>query len=120
MRTLDAGWIPARVKARSRVGGWRPPALYGRFKAQVPELPVAVFFFNFWDHNTYVSDPKGIELPNVGAAREEALKTARHILEDGLAQGDDRSAWKFDIKDSADRTVLTLPFAEARSEKPCS
>jgi hypothetical protein len=72
-----------------------------------------VFFFNFWDHKTYVPDPKGIELPNLNAVREEALKSVRHLIDDGLAKGDDRSGWKFDIKDGADHTVLTVPFTEA-------
>jgi hypothetical protein len=76
---------------------------------------MTTFFFNFWDHNTYVPDPKGIELPNLDAVREQALKTARQLLDDGIAQGEDRSGWKFDIKDSRDETVLTLPFTEAAS-----
>jgi hypothetical protein len=77
---------------------------------------VPVFFFNFWDHKAYVPDPKGIELPGVSAVREQALKSAREILEDGRAQGDDRSGWRFDVKDGSDDTVLTMPFAEAASE----
>src|SRR3954463_8909119 len=74
---------------------------------------MTLFFFNFWDHNTYVVDPKGVELPNPNAVREQALKAARQIVDDGIAHGDDRSGWKFDIKNSSDRTSLTLPFAEA-------
>jgi hypothetical protein len=79
-----------------------------------------VFFFNFWDHNTYVSDQNGIELPDVNAVRRKALVTAREILEDGADQGDDRTGWTFDIKDSQERTVLTLPFADAISGEPRS
>jgi hypothetical protein len=79
---------------------------------------MTLFFFNFWDHNTYVVDPKGVELPNPNAVREQALKAARQIVDDGIAHGDDRSGWKFDIKDSSDRTVLTLPFAEAMLGQP--
>ena len=79
-----------------------------------------VFFFNFWDHKAYVSDPKGIELPDLDAVRGKALATAREILDDGASQGDDRTGWKFDIKDSREQTVLTVPFAEAISQEPRS
>jgi hypothetical protein len=77
-----------------------------------------VFFFNFWDHKAYVSDPKGIELPNLDAVRDEAIRSARDILDDGLAKGDDRIGWTFDIKDNTDQTVLTVPFAEADRKRP--
>ena len=72
-----------------------------------------VFYFNFWDHKAYVSDPKGIELPDLNAVRMRAMNAAREIVDDGKSQGDDRTQWKFDIKDSSDRTVLTVPFSAA-------
>jgi len=79
------------------------------------EWLVPVFYFNFWDHKAYVSDPRGIELPDLDAVRKRALDAAREIVEDGKAQGDDRTQWKFDIKDSTDETVLTMPFSAATS-----
>jgi hypothetical protein len=72
-----------------------------------------LFYFNFWDHKAYVSDPKGIELRDLDAVRKRALDAAREIVDDGEAQGDDRTGWKFDIKDNSDRTVLTMPFSAA-------
>jgi hypothetical protein len=76
-------------------------------------VAVPVFYFNFWDHKAYVSDPKGIELPDLDAVRRRALDAAREIVEDGKVQGDDRTRWKFEIKDNTDRTVLTMPFSAA-------
>jgi hypothetical protein len=35
-----------------------------------------VFYFNFWDHKAYVSDPKGIELSGLDAVRKRALDAA--------------------------------------------
>jgi hypothetical protein len=52
-------------------------------------------------------------VPDLDAVRKRALDVAKDILDDGEAQGDDRIEWRFDIEDSADRTVLTMPFSAA-------
>ena len=71
------------------------------------------FFFDLWDSNAFVPDPNGIALPDLAAAREEALKSARAILDQGRANGEDRSGWVFEIKNSSYETVLKMPFTEA-------
>ncbi len=76
-----------------------------------------VFYFNFWDHKAYVADPSGIELANLDAVRERALDAAGEIMADGKTQGDDRTGWRFDIKDSTDQTVMTIPFSAATAAR---
>jgi hypothetical protein len=76
---------------------------------------VPVFYLSFWDRKAHVSDPKGIELPDLDAVRKRALNAARQILEDGKAQGDDRTRWK-STSSSTDQTVLTMPFSAAATK----
>jgi len=76
-----------------------------------------VFYFNFWDHKAYVSDRNGIELANLDAVHKPALHVASKIMADGKAQGDDRTGWRFDIKDSTDQTVMTMPFSDATAAR---
>ncbi len=71
------------------------------------------FTFNILDHKAYLPDPQGTDLPDVVAARRQAVQSAREILVDGAARGDDRTGWTVVVMDEADRTVLTLPFREA-------
>ena len=40
-----------------------------------------VFYLNFWDHKAYVSDPKGIELPDLDAVRKRAEEKLRRQVE---------------------------------------
>lgn len=72
-----------------------------------------LFYFNLWDSKAFVADPQGIELPNLDAVREEAIKSALEVLTDGQAKGEDRTGWTFEVKDAQDHTVLQLPFARA-------
>src|SRR3712207_6178812 len=86
------------------------PALRRETRVISWRMAMPVFYFNFWDHKAYVSDPNGIELANLDAPHKRALDVANEIMADGQAQGDDRTGWRFDIKDSTDQRVLTMPF----------
>lgn len=71
------------------------------------------FFFDFWDHKAFVHDHVGIDLADVPSVRRRAAAQARNIIDEGRANGEDRSDWVFEIKDEAAHTVLTMPFSQA-------
>lgn len=82
------------------------------------------FFFDFWDHKAFVSDPNGIDLADIEAVRREAAREASQLLAEGRANGEDRSDRRFEIKDEAAQVVLAAPFGEvgsgARDETPAA
>jgi hypothetical protein len=57
--------------------------------------------------------PKGVTHPDLEAAREEALATARTITAEGDQKGEERRSWCFEIMDRANQQVLTVAFLEA-------
>jgi hypothetical protein len=65
------------------------------------------------DHKAFVHDHVGIDLADVPSARRRAAAQARNIIDEGRANGEDRSDWVFEIKDEAAHTVLTMPFSQA-------
>ena len=64
------------------------------------------FFFNIRDGYNLDEDDEGIELPDVEAARAEALATVEE-LRDQLA---DAGNIELEITDESGRRVLTVPF----------
>ncbi len=76
------------------------------------------YFFNFWDHKAFVSDPDGADLPDLIEVRRRAAITAGDLISQGRANHENRDGWVFEIKDEADQTVLKVPFAEAARDKP--
>jgi hypothetical protein len=71
------------------------------------------FFFDFWDSKAFVHDRVGIDLADVPSVRRRAAEEARNIINQGRANGEDRSDWVFEIKDETAHTVLTMPFSQA-------
>ncbi|WP_205790316.1 DUF6894 family protein [Microvirga makkahensis] len=61
-----------------------------------------------------IEDPEGIERPDLGAARAEALDGTRDLLAEAIRHG--RDDWLTDaivITDEAGQELLTIPFIEA-------
>jgi hypothetical protein len=75
------------------------------------------FFFDIWDHNAFVPDPDGADLPDLAEVRKQAASDAREILSDGRANGEDRGGWIFDIKDGESRTVLRSRLSDLLREE---
>ena len=73
------------------------------------------FFFHLWDTKAFVPDPNGAEFPDLIAVWQRAKLSAQEILADGQRRGEDRSHWKLEVRDEADRTVLTAPLSQAAS-----
>jgi hypothetical protein len=64
------------------------------------------FFFNIRDGHDFDEDDEGVELPDVDAARAEALATVEEL------RGELRDAGniELEITDESGRRLLTVPF----------
>ena len=58
-------------------------------------------------------DREGQALPDLDAAREEALRGIRSLLADELKDGKVDLRGKVDVVDDADRILMTVPFEES-------
>jgi hypothetical protein len=71
------------------------------------------FYFHIVDGETTIMDPDGSELPDLAAARDEALQSARHLLADKIRAGEVLDGQKFEIRDGEGRLLATVPFRDA-------
>jgi hypothetical protein len=69
------------------------------------------FYFHLKDGDNLVPDEEGIELPDVAAAKREALLTARELA-DGIKAGLTQIPEAVVITDEAGLTVEVLAFEE--------
>jgi hypothetical protein len=60
-----------------------------------------------------IDDEEGSELPDLGAARDEALLAARQQWAAAILAQQDLSAHRFLVTNGSGETVLTVPFIEA-------
>ena len=59
----------------------------------------------------------GAHVVLLGRKLDKLQHVASEIVADGEAQGDDRTGWRFEIKDSTDQTVMTMPFSAATTAR---
>lgn len=71
------------------------------------------FFFHIRDGATLIEDPEGSVLPNIEAAREEAMQAARQILASKILAGEVVDGQTFEIIDETGAMCATLPFKDA-------
>lgn len=73
-----------------------------------------LFYFNVRDGRTMLDDV-GTELPNLAAAREQAIRTSGEILRDGASPamwaGQPWSMWVTDAPTGGGNTLFTLNFS---------
>ena len=69
------------------------------------------FFFHLRAGDRVISDQEGTILPDVNAARLEALAAARFILADAIRSGHETIPEAFVIADSEGRELDTVPLA---------
>ena len=69
-----------------------------------------LFFFHFRDQGHLHEDSKGLDLPDLHAALEEALRTSRELAGEFI-WGD---SLEFEIADSSGCVVLKVPIKERR------
>lgn len=60
-----------------------------------------------------MTDPDGSELPDLDAARAEAIGAARHLWAEAILAGRDLPDWSFEIADGQGRLLATVSFGEA-------
>ena len=58
---------------------------------------------------------EGLELPDLEAAREEAIEAAASFHKDTARGAPDFSGCTFEVQDMCGRQVLTVPFGETRN-----
>lgn len=80
------------------------------------------FFFHVDDGEPFV-DRQGTELPDMAAAREEAVRFAAALLRDQAERFWDMTEWRVRVTDDADLTLFDLTFfgtqaPAARNDRP--
>jgi hypothetical protein len=73
----------------------------------LPMMPM--YYFHIRDGDKFEVDPDGTELPDIDAARAEALKVAQELMTEVPDLG--REA-VIEIADGYGQTVLTVPFSD--------
>lgn len=70
------------------------------------------FYFHVCNGTGFVEDEEGRELPDLEAARQEAIKGARSIMADDLYRGQLDLSSFIEIEDEAHVHQLTIAFAD--------
>jgi hypothetical protein len=71
------------------------------------------FFFHIRGGAVEAEDFIGMDLPNVAAARNEAVRSARDIMMDEIQAGRLSLKRRIDVEDQDQRPIFSLPFGEA-------
>lgn len=71
------------------------------------------YYFNVENAIGLIPDEEGRELPDLEAARAEAIKGARSILADDVLKGNLDLRARIDITDGDGKILLSLGFSEA-------
>lgn len=77
---------------------------------------MARFYFHLQEAGKLHTDPEGTDLPDVDAARQEAILAARDILSEAIKAGKSKVAEAFVIADEAGRRLDVVPLAVALPE----
>ncbi len=77
------------------------------------ETGMARFFFNLHECGRIFSDEEGAEMPDVAAARANAINEARQIMAAEVLQGRLCLACHIEVLDNARRPLLIVAFNDA-------
>ena len=69
------------------------------------------FYFHLRAGEQLIPDVKGLDLPDVAAARHEAIHSAREIMAEAIRAGQNRVPDAFVIADDAGREIDTVSLA---------
>lgn len=75
------------------------------------------FFLHIDDGTQRIEDEEGSDLPDLAAAREEALGAARQLWAAAILAGQDIAARRFVVTDSDGNVMDTVDMDEALPEK---
>ena len=71
------------------------------------------FFFHICQATGLIRDAEGTLLPDLDAAHEEAIASARQILSDKIRAGEVLNGQSFEITDETGQVVGVVPFKSA-------
>jgi hypothetical protein len=71
------------------------------------------FYLHLRDGDRLIEDQEGSELPDLDAARQQAMAGAREILAGKMLAGEVVNGQRFEITDEAGVVVCSLPLKEA-------
>ena len=75
---------------------------------------MARYFLHLRDHSEEILDPEGVELADLGSARQAALAAARDVIASDIRRsGVIDLRFRIDVEDEAAEIVHRLSFAEA-------
>jgi hypothetical protein len=74
------------------------------------------YYFHVKSDGKLISDPEGLELPDLNEARREAVRGARDLLVEAIRFGEPRVPEAFVIADESGRTLHVLPLVELLPE----
>jgi hypothetical protein len=77
---------------------------------------MARFYFHVREGEELIPDDEGVDLPDVSAARQEAVLAAREILAEAIKRGKPKVADAFVIADEAGRALDIVPLAAVLPE----
>ena len=85
------------------------------FDVDATELtPMPLYFLHVRDGADLLLDPDGSNLPNLAAARTEAIESARELISAAVLTGSPLGLQRsFQIDDADGVTLLNVPFSEA-------
>ena len=70
--------------------------------------------FYFHVYNDIVAmDEEGLELPDLDAAREQAMESARELVCEGIHKGHLNLDHRIEVEDEAHNSVLTVSYRDA-------
>ena len=76
---------------------------------------MARYYFNVKDGNS-LNDHEGVELPDISAAREEALQTTAGLLRDSGSDIWVLPEWSMHVTDASGKEVITLRLSAKSGE----
>ena len=77
---------------------------------------MARYYFHLRDGGELVTDDEGVDLPDLSAAKREAIQAARELLADAIRAGKTRVPEAYVIADEAGRALETIHLASILPE----
>ena len=71
------------------------------------------YFFHLRSYSDELLDSEGCELPNLEAARDQAIRYAQDTLSHEIREGRLNLSYRLDVEDSDGTIAHSLPFSEA-------
>jgi hypothetical protein len=73
------------------------------------------FYFSVITNAEKIIDEEGTELPDLNAARAEAIEDARALMSDAILGGRDISDRSIEISNESGEVLMVVPFVDAVS-----